>query len=129
MKWTTGGTPTVWALWTKTGSNVVLPVAATTGAAVAPAIAASEGAIPAGIYSGVLADGSGAFWLVLDEAEKDAPRTAFLYVASEDGSLTAECEVMEADGILHLTTEDGNTYWFDIAGGALGDRALPCVGE
>ena len=44
---------------------------------------------------------------------------------AEDGSLTAECEVLEADGVLLLTTEDGNTYWFDIAGGALGDRALP----
>ncbi len=43
--------------------------------------------------------------------------------------MTAECEVTEADGILHLMTEGGNTYLFDIAGGALGDRALPCVGE
>ena len=66
---------------------------------------------------------------MLDEAEKDAPRTAFLYIASEDSSLTAECIAIEAGDVLLLTTEDGNTYWFDITGGALGDRALPCAGE
>ena len=117
MKWTTGGTPTIWALWTKTGSNVVLPVAATTGAAVAPAIAASKGAIPAGLYSGVLADGSGAFWLMLDEAEKVAPRTACLYVASENGTLTAECIVGESGALLILATEDGETLTVDPAAG------------
>ena len=137
MKWSTGGSPTIWALWTKTSACVELPPAVARRAAAvavsAPSASAAPApevpAIPAGIYSGVLADGSGAFWLVLDEAEKDAPRTAFLYVASEDGSLTAECTAEEADGVLFLTTEDGNTYLFDIAGGALGDRALPCMGE
>ena len=48
MKWTTGGTPTIWALWTKTSG---------------------------------------------------APRTAFLYVASEDGVSTAECTAEEAGGV------------------------------
>ncbi len=84
MKWTTGGTPTIWALWTKTLACVELPPAVARRAAtvaVAAPETASQFAIPAGIYSGVLADGTGAFWLVLDEAEKDAPRTAFLYVA------------------------------------------------
>ncbi len=134
MKWSTGGTPTIWALWTKTSACVELPPAvARRAAAVAPSASAAPApvalAIPTGIYSGVLVDGTGAFWLVLDEEVEGAPRTAFLYIASEDCSLTAECEVTEADGFLHLTTEDGNTYWFDITGGALGDRALPCVGE
>ena len=122
MKWTTGGTPTIWALWTKTSSCVELPPAvARRAAAVAPSASAApapaEPAIPVGIYSGVLADGSGAFWLVLDEAEKDAPRTAFLYVASEDGSLTAECTAEEVDGVLLLTTEDGAVYAFDPKAG------------
>ena len=116
MKWATGGTPTIWALWTKTLACVELPPAvarrAATVAAAAPETA-SQFAIPAGIYSGVLADGSGAFWLVLDEAEEDAPRTAFLYVASEDGVSTAECTAEEAGGALMLTTEAGEVYVFD----------------
>ena len=112
MKWTTGGTPTVWALWTKTGSCVELPVAAT-GAATDAA------AVPAGLYSGVLADGSGAFLLMLDEPKEGAGRTAYLYVASEDGALEAECTVEESDGLLILTTEDGETFAVDpVAGNA-----------
>ena len=122
MKWSTGGTPTIWALWTKTSSCVELsPAVARRAAAVAPSASAApapaESAIPAGIYSGVLADGTGAFWLVLDEAEKNAPRTAFLYVSSEDGSLTAECTAEEADGILLLMTDGGGMYVVDIAAG------------
>ena len=116
MKWTTGGTPTIWALWTKTLACVELPPAVARRAAtvaVAAPETASQFAIPAGIYSGVLADGTGAFWLVLDEAEKDAPRTAFLYVASEDGVSTAECTAEEAGGALMLTTEAGEVYVFD----------------
>ena len=122
MKWTTGGTPTVWALWTKTAGCVELPppvaarLVATPGASAAPAIAEPD-ELPAGLYSGVLADGTGAFWLVLDETEEDAPRTAFLYIASEDGSLTAECKVQEAGGVLLLTTEDGAVYAFDPKAG------------
>ncbi len=57
---------------------------------------------------------------MLDEAEEDAPRTAFIYVASEDGSLTAECTAEEAGGVLLLTTEDGEVYTFDPAAGTLG---------
>jgi hypothetical protein len=117
MKWSTGGTPTIWALWNKTGSNVVLPVAATTSAAATPAIAASAAPIPAGLYSGVLADGSGAFWLMLDEPVDGFARTAYIYIASEDGALTAECTVEESDGILVLTTEDGETFAVDLTAG------------
>ena len=109
MKWTTGGTPTIWALWTKAAGCVELPAS--------PAAPAS---LTSGLYSGVLADGSGAFYLMLDEAEEGGVRTAFLYIASEDGSLTAECTAEEVDGILLLTTEDGDTYLLDIATGSLG---------
>ena len=129
MKWTTGGTPTIWALWTKTSGCVELPpavarrVATVAVSATAPGASAAPTAapafVPAGLYSGVLADGTGAFWLMLGEAEKDAPRTAYLYVASEDGSLTAECTAEEADGLLLLTTEDGAVYAFDLAAGML----------
>ena len=115
MKWSTGGSPTIWALWTKTSACVELPPAVAPSASAAPAPA--EPAIPAGIYSGILADGTGAFWLVLDEAEKNAPRTAFLYVSSEDGSLTAECTAEEVDGILLLMTDGGGKYVVDIAAG------------
>ena len=109
MKWSTGGTPTVWALWTKAAGCVELPAS--------PAAPAS---LTSGLYSGVLADGTGAFWLVLDASEDGSAHTAFLYIASEDGSLTAECTAEEVDGILLLTTEDGETYLLDIATGSLG---------
>ena len=123
MKWTTGGTPTIWALWTKTSACVELPPAvACRVASAAPSASAApetapQSAVPAGIYSGVLADGTGAFWLMLDEAEKDEPRTAYLYVASEDGSLTAECTVDESGAFLILTTEDGETFVDDLTAG------------
>ena len=126
MKWSTGGTPTIWALWTKTASCVELPPAvARRAASAAPSASAApetapQSAVSAGLYSGVLADGTGAFWLMLDEAEEDAPRTAYLYVASEDGSLTAECTAEEVDGILLLTTENGEVFAFDPAAGTLG---------
>ena len=123
MKWSTGGTPTIWALWTKTSACVELPPAVALRVASAAPTAAPEtapqSAVSAGIYSGVLADGSGAFWLMLDEPEKDEPRTAYLYVASEDGSLTAECTALEAGGVLLLTTEDGAVYAFDPAAGMI----------
>ena len=129
MKWSTGGTPTIWALWTKTSACVELPTskAQQPAAPITPAVptaapsaapeTAPQSAVSAGIYSGVLADGSGAFWLMLDEPEKDEPRTAFLYVASEDGALTAECTVQEVDGILLLMTDGGGKYVVDIAAG------------
>ena len=130
MKWTTGGTPTVWALWTKTSACVELPpavarrVATVAVSATAPGASAAPTAapalVPAGLYSGVLADGSGAFWLVLDESEEGSARTAYLYIASEAGSLTAECEVTEAGDVLLLTTEDGEEYAFDPATYTLG---------
>ena len=123
MKWTTGGTPTIWALWTKTSACVELPPAVACRAAfAAPSASAApetapQSAVSAGIYSGVLADGSGAFWLMLDEAEKDAPRTAYIYIASEDGALTAECTVDESGAFLILTTEDGETFVDDLTAG------------
>ena len=110
MKWTTGGTPTVWALWTKVASCVEQPVAVASAAT-------DVSAIPAGLYSGVLADGSGAFWLMLDEPEEGASRTAYLYVASEGGALEAECTVEESNGLLILTTEDGETFAVDPVAG------------
>jgi len=123
MKWSTGGTPTIWALWTKTASCVELPPAVARRAASAAPTAAPEtapqSAVSAGIYSGVLADGSGAFWLMLDEPEEGYDRTAYLYVASEDGSLAAECTALEAGGVLLLTTEDGAVYAFDPAAGMI----------
>ena len=123
MKWSTGGTPTIWALWTKTSSCVELPapVALRASSAAPSASAASavpeSATVPAGLCSGVLADGSGAFWLMLDEPVEGFDRTAYLYVASEDGSLTAECTVEESDGILILTMEDGETFAVDPVAG------------
>jgi len=123
MKWSTGGTPTIWALWTKTASCIELPapvalrVASAAPSASAAPETAPQSAVSAGIYSGVLADGSGAYWLMLDEAEEGY--TAYLYVASEDGSLTAECTAEEADGLLLLTTDDGAVYAFDPAAGTI----------
>ena len=120
MKWSTGGTPTIWALWTKTSSCVEVTPADTAAPNASAAPAAAElAAIPAGLYSGVLADGSGAFWLMLDEPEDDYERTAYLYVASEDGVFTAECTAEEAGGALLLTTEDGTVYAFDPVAGTL----------
>ena len=119
MKWTTGGTPTIWALWTKTASCVELPPAVARRAASAAPETAPQSAVSAGVYSGVLADGSGAFWLMLDEPEEGYDRTAYIYIASEDGSLTAECIALEAGGVLLLTTEDGAVYAFDPAAGMI----------
>ena len=114
MKWTTGGTPIIWALWTKALACVELPAPVARRAATV-ATTAAPASLTAGLYSGVLADGSGAFWLVLDEPEEGNARAAFLYVASEDGSYTVECEVQDAGGVLLLTTEDGAIYVVDPA--------------
>ncbi len=122
MKWSTGGTPTIWALWTKTSSCVEIPqsaaapiASAASAAAVVAAAEPVESAIPAGLYSGVLSDGKGTFCLMLDEAEEGADRTAYLYVALEDGVFTAECTAEEVGGVLLLTTEDGEVYAFNPA--------------
>ncbi|MBR4258954.1 MAG: hypothetical protein IKQ17_07980, partial [Kiritimatiellae bacterium] len=119
MKWTTGGTPTIWALWTKTSACVELPAPVALRVASAAPTAAAPNVLPAGLYSGVLADGSGTFCLMLDEAEKGSVRTAFLYIAAEDGVFAAECIVEGADGVLLLTTEDGEVYAFDPVAGTL----------
>ena len=80
----------------------------------APASAAAgltePGELPAGLYSGVLADGSGTFFLLLDEAEEGGARTAFLYVASENGSLAEECSVMPCASGLFVEI-DGETIF------------------
>jgi len=112
MKWTTGGTPTVWALWTKVESCVE-PHGAAAGAQ------ATDTALPAGLYSGVLADGSGSFLLMLDEPVDGFGRTAYLYVVSEVGNLEAECTAEESDGLLFLATEDGEVFIFDPCSGEL----------
>ena len=125
MKWSTGGSPTIWALWTKQKAGCVeIPQSAVAPATTAPSASAASVStapkgVPAGIYSGVLADGSGAFWLKLDELEEGCDRTAYLYVASEDGVFTAECTAEEAGGALLLTTEDGDVYAFDSAAATL----------
>ena len=119
MKWSNGGSPTVWALWTQISSCVeFLPPSAAPYASAAPA------GIPAGIYSGVLADGSGTFCLLVDEAEGGGVRTAFLYVVSEDGAFAAECSAEEADGVILLTAEGGKLYVFDPVAGTLADGAV-----
>ena len=94
-------------------SSCVEPPVASTGDA------GVDTAIPAGLYSGVLADGSGAFWLTLDEPVEGFDRTAYLYVVSEGGDLEAECTAEESDGLLFLTTEDGEVFAFDPRSGEL----------
>ncbi len=54
---------------------------------------------------------------MLDEPEEGSGRTAYLYVASEDGTMAAECTVEESDGLLILTTEDGKTFAVDPSAG------------
>ena len=100
MKWSTGGTPTIWALWT-VKNDVSAPAAnrvcAPTAAAATPPPAASW------ICTGVLADGAGTFSLLVDEGGE----TAFLSVEGEDGSIEAECDVLAvADGVIVVVTED-----------------------
>ena len=119
MKWTTGGSPTIWARWTKAAGCVELPTSPAAPNASAASALAEPAAIPAGLYSGVLADGSGSFWLIIDEPEEGCDRTAYLYVVSEDGAFTAECTAEEAGGALLLTTEDGTVYAFDPVAGTL----------
>ena len=116
MKWTTGGTPTIWALWTKTSSS--LKLASPTPVVAQPPVTAAPEPIPAGLYSGMLADGSGMFYLTLDEP--GLSRTAYLYIVSQDGIYEAECTAEESGGVLLLTTEDGVVYAFDPVAGTLG---------
>ena len=119
MKWTTGGSPTIWARWTKAAGCVELPTSPAAPNASAASALAEPAAIPAGLYSGVLADGSGSFWLMLDEPDDGYNRTAYLYVVTEAGAFTAECAAEEAGGALLLTTEDGTVYAFDPVAGTL----------
>ena len=112
MKWTTGGTPTVWALWTSAESasmenrrrtepaNVEIPLVA------APYEYYEEDALfSAGTYTGVFADDAGMFSLMLDEGLE----TAYLMTWMEDGGVSYECEVMIEDDAIVLTMADGET--------------------
>ena len=123
MKWSTGGTPTIWALWTKAAGCVELPPAvAIRAASAAPSASAAPAVpepdeLPAGLYSGVLADGTGSFWLILDEPEEGCDRTAYLYVVSKDGALTAECAAQETGGAVVLTADDGSLFIVDLDAG------------
>ena len=56
---------------------------------------------------------------MLDEPQEGCDRTAYLYVASENGELTAECTVVEAGGVLILATDGGEFYTFDPAAAIL----------
>ena len=75
----------------------------------------SVASVPAGLYEGVLADGEGTFSLLLDAAEGDSPRTAYLNILSERGSLTAECEVVSFGKTeIVVITEDGELFHLTI---------------
>ena len=117
MKWTTGGSPTIWARWTKAAGCMELPTSPAAPNAFAASAPAEPAAIPAGLYSGVLADGSGSFLLMLDEAVEGCDRTAYLYVVSEDGAFTAECAAEEAGGAVALTADDGSLFIVDLDAG------------
>ncbi len=107
MKWTTGGKPTIWALWTKGQSDGEKLVAAP--AATCTAVSC----VAAGLYYGVLADGTGTYSLLLDEYVEGEARTASLCIVTEDGLQSFECTVWEADGVLTLVAEDGSTWLVD----------------
>ena len=79
--------------------------------------AGADTVVPAGLYSGVLADGSGAFWLTLDEPVDGFPRMSYFCIVSENGSLESECMVEELCGILILKTDDGAVYAVDLLAG------------
>ncbi len=116
MKWTTGGTPTIWALWTKGESDsetlAVAPV--TTCATVVSVKESEEAPAAAGLYYGVLSDGSGTYSLMLDEYVDGEDRTASLCIVTEDGLQSFECTVWEADGVLTLVAEDGSVWLVDL---------------
>ena len=72
---------------------------------------AVDASVPAGLYEGVLADGEGTFSLLLDEPEGTSPRTAYLYLATEGGTLAAECEVVSFETTeIVVATEDGELF-------------------
>ena len=72
---------------------------------------AGDESVPAGLYEGVLADGEGTFSLLLDESEGASPRTAYLYLATDGGTLAAECEVVSFGKTeIVVVTEDGELF-------------------
>ncbi len=120
MKWSTGGTPTIWALWTKVQSDsetlAAAPAAAYTAVSCASVDAEETGEAPAkaGLYYGVLSDGSGTYSLLLDEYVEGEARTASLCIVTEDGLQSFECTLEESDGVLVLVAEDGSVWLVDL---------------
>ena len=118
MKWTTGGTPTVWALWTvgKSAQGKSRSGAGNVGTAVEMA-PPEEVYWPAGLYTGVFSGGEERYTLQLDDIDSGNLRTAYFIVESEAGSVSAECDAVEFGSMILLTAEDGDMYFIDLAEG------------
>ena len=107
MKWSTGGTPTIWALWTvKNSANVSTPrMPAYSNVQPAPAVVQQQVSVcnqGERLYTGTL-DG-GTFMLLVDAGGA----TAFLYAETAEGSVSAECNVISSgeDAIVVVTEDD-----------------------
>ena len=87
-----------YAIWKKVSANVV----SAHGPATPSPVPDPPSIIP-GYYSGLFADGSGTFDLLLGE-----DGTAFFRAETEDGVWAAECEAEPVDGTLVLIFEDGS---------------------
>ncbi len=140
MKWSTGGSPTVWALWTPSGKSVKKVSASVTGfedqegGAVwddghvweggcpqpPPPDAASPW--PAGLYTGVVSGGEGWFTLQLDGTALDGSRTAFLVMETEAGTVSVECEAVDVGNGIVLTAHEGGHIRLFVDGGEYVDR-------
>ena len=108
MKWTTGGTPTVWALWTapKSAKSVRAPRASASVAPSAP-LAQPVADDESGYCAGRLADDSGAYELIVDEGLE----TGYVRIVFDSGeSFAAEVDVLFADGAILVMAEDGEAY-------------------
>ena len=118
MKWSTGGTPTIWALWTSAKSAKKAPSRVDSIASEAreggevwevggPQPPMLDAATPwlAGLYTGLLADGTGVFALDVDD------EGATLVVESDGGCVIAECVVLYCeDGVVVVMTEEGGVF-------------------
>ena len=71
---------------------------------VPPTAVATDEAFAPGYYTGMLADGTGTYTLLLDDA-----MTGYLCVTGEDVAFDAECEAVPAEGSLLLQLEDGRS--------------------
>ena len=87
-----------YAIWKKTSANAV----SLCGAAI-PSPASDPPSLIPGHYSGLFADGSGAFDLLVEE-----DGSAFFRAETEDGVWEAECEAEPVDGTLVLIFADGS---------------------